>query len=99
MRRVIRRGVFETNSSSVHSMVICNTDEWLKFKNDEKVFDYWTDTLVDFGGDVDLDGNRYYSYEDIIVSGWFLDQYETYYKSYTTESGDTIHIFGYYGHD
>lgn len=30
MKRQIRRGVFETNSSSVHSLTMCSDDEYKK---------------------------------------------------------------------
>lgn len=32
MKRVIRRGVFETNSSSVHSLTMCSKTEWDSWK-------------------------------------------------------------------
>ncbi len=35
MKRVIRRGVFETNSSSVHSLTMCTDDEWNKWEKGE----------------------------------------------------------------
>ena len=37
MKRVIRRGVFETNSSSVHSLTMCSRTEW----DDWKRGDLW----------------------------------------------------------
>ena len=33
--RQIRRGVFETNSSSVHSITMCSEEEFEKFRNGE----------------------------------------------------------------
>lgn len=30
MKKQIRRGVFETNSSSVHSLTMCSSDEYEK---------------------------------------------------------------------
>lgn len=41
MKRQIRRGVFETNSSSVHSLTMCSSEEYYKWA-DEKVL-YWRD--------------------------------------------------------
>lgn len=41
MKRQIRRGVFETNSSSVHSLTMCSSEEYYKWE-DEKVL-YWRD--------------------------------------------------------
>ena len=44
--RNIRRGVFETNSSSVHSITMCMEDDFRKFENGETW--HWTD-----GWDID----------------------------------------------
>lgn len=35
MRKQIRRGVFETNSSSVHSITMCSDDEYKRWENGE----------------------------------------------------------------
>lgn len=35
MKRQIRRGVFETNSSSVHSITMCSKDEYCKWERGE----------------------------------------------------------------
>lgn len=37
----IRKGVFETNSSSVHSLTMCSAEEYEKWKNGEVL--YWRD--------------------------------------------------------
>lgn len=41
MKRQIRRGVFETNSSSVHSLTMCTAEEYRKWENGEVL--YWED--------------------------------------------------------
>lgn len=41
MKMQIRRGVFETNSSSVHSLTMCSSEEYDKWKNGEVL--YWRD--------------------------------------------------------
>ena len=41
MKRQIRRGVFETNSSSVHSLTMCSGEEYEKWENGEVLF--WSD--------------------------------------------------------
>lgn len=38
MKRQVRRGVFETNSSSVHSITMCSGEEYHKWRNDEVLF-------------------------------------------------------------
>ena len=42
----IRYGVFETNSSSVHSLIMCNDDEYKHFMNNELFYDKWTDSFI-----------------------------------------------------
>ena len=41
MKKQIRRGVFETNSSSVHSFTMCSGEEYKKWENGEVL--YWRD--------------------------------------------------------
>ena len=43
MKKQIRRGVFETNSSSVHSLTMCSAEEYEKWKNGEVLFWKWKD--------------------------------------------------------
>ena len=38
MKKQIRRGVFETNSSSVHSLTMCSSEEYDKWKKGEVLF-------------------------------------------------------------
>ena len=38
MNRKIRQGVFETNSSSVHSLTMCSGEEFEKWRNGEVLF-------------------------------------------------------------
>ena len=46
MKRQIRRGVFETNSSSVHSLTMCTQSDYDRWKNGELIYDYWKDKLI-----------------------------------------------------
>ena len=41
MKKQIRRGVFETNSSSVHSLTMCSGEEYKKWEDGEIL--YWRD--------------------------------------------------------
>ena len=43
--RQIRKGVFETNSSSTHSITICTQKEFNEFKSGLLVLD-WKNTLI-----------------------------------------------------
>lgn len=38
MKRQIRLGVYETNSSSTHSLTICSEEEFEQWKNGELLF-------------------------------------------------------------
>ena len=48
MRKVIkiRRGVFETNSSSTHSITICTKDKYKSFVNNELYIDDYSGKLI-----------------------------------------------------
>ena len=47
MKRQIRQGVFETNSSSVHTLTMCTNEEYVKWTNGELMYDSYSDKLVD----------------------------------------------------
>ena len=115
MKRQIRRGVFETNSSSTHSISIVSQEE----------YDLWKK------GNIYFNGNCFYSEEEALKSlrdskwykdldyededavnealreeelktydeFWDNDELEGYSSSYTTKSGDNVIAFGMYGHD
>ena len=99
----VRIGVFETNSSSVHSITIVPEEKFKEWKNGKLIFDKWDEVLVDSGeiNPDDLDyyerEYRYYTYDDF--NDWEKLEYETYHERYETESGDKIVAFGYYGRD
>ena len=89
MLRKIRRGVFETNSSSVHTLTIVSKEEFEKFKSGE-LRKIWRDGLVDSSNDNFEDGE---SFED------YGDGYEYFEQEYATKTGETVVAFGYYGND
>ena len=41
MKRQVRQGVFETNSSSVHSLTLCSSEDYEKWENGDVL--YWRD--------------------------------------------------------
>lgn len=47
MKRQIRRGVFETNSSSTHSITMCSEQEFEDWKDGKILFNKWNDAFVD----------------------------------------------------
>ena len=50
MKVQVRRGTFETNSSSTHSLVLCKTDDFKAWRNGNKYFCF--------------DENKFYSLEE-----------------------------------
>ena len=103
MKEVIRRGIFETNSSSVHSLTMCSDDEYSKWRNGEVYYDRWDCKFVDKSEEIERerkeDGRStgYLTYEEF-NDDEYLD-YEIFDDEYTTESGETVHAFGYYGYN
>ena len=124
----IRHGVFETNSSSTHSISICKKSEydawvkgevylndgwWGRVENEDKNKKFLTKEeamklIADSGHYKDV-----YSLDEEELSEVFYDEciydvesydnmceyYEEYAEEYTTDSGETIIAFGYYGND
>lgn len=45
--RTVRNNVFETNSSSTHSITMCTESEFEKWKNGEMYWNRWNEELVD----------------------------------------------------
>lgn len=46
MKKAIRYGVFETNSSSVHSLTMCSEEDFNKWKSGEYLFDTYEKKFV-----------------------------------------------------
>ena len=103
--KTIRFNIFETNSSSTHSLCICTEDEYNKWKNGDLVYSYWDNNMIEppanlaemldedspeFDSDA-ADDYRTYDYEDE-----YLEWYDYH---FTTPSGDKMVAFGWYGHD
>lgn len=93
MKVQIRQKVFETNSSSVHSLVVCTKAEFEAFKRGELFYDGWSDELVS-SEEKDHKVLNYGEFQD-----YGYEYGETYYEQFTTPSGDEMVAFGYYGHD
>lgn len=54
MKRQIRYGTFETNSSSTHSLAICTEAEFDAWKNGELLFDSWNGKFVKEASRIEL---------------------------------------------
>lgn len=105
----IRRSVFETNSSSVHSLTILPEDQFEKFKRGEMLLDSWKHKLIS-KEDALKEINKYdkdFTIEDLknghddyrTYNNIGGDYYETFEEYHTTKGGDKIVVFGYYGYN
>lgn len=94
--RQVRRGVFETNSSSVHSITMCMKSDYDKWVNGELYWHRWSDKFVsqEVVDKEDYTGS-YYSYERYCEE----IEFEDFYDEITTPNGETVVAFGYYGTD
>lgn len=93
MKINIRKNVFETNSSSVHSLCICTEEEFDAWKKGELYYNYWNDKFTKNPVDRWNEDNQ--TYEGFFEESWL----ETYEEHFTTPSGDKMVAFGRYGRD
>ena len=91
MKRQIRRGVYETNSSSTHSLTMCSEEEFEQWKNGELLFDEWGSESFVKANSLSDDDKKY--------EEWQYSELETFVDRYTSKSGDKIVAFGKYGYD
>ena len=73
MKKQIRIGVFESNSSSTHSLTIVSEDEFKKWKNGEVIFNRWEKTFVE---------NKEPSFTEDDVIDFYGDIKERFWKSW-----------------
>lgn len=107
----IRYGVFETNSSSTHSITICSLDEYKKLENNQLLIERWGTELLSFDEAVrqctkNVAGLPMDEVLDILREEEIAESLETYgtdfetfEERYTTPGGEEIVAFGYYGRD
>ena len=119
----VRNGVFETNSSSTHSLTMMMKSDYERWGKEELyLFDGYTygwdfaapvkgvlytkDEMIEF-----IKNNKYY--KDVTDIDWEIrrdvgfvsfddegsEYLESFYKEFTTPSGETIVAFGEYGYD
>lgn len=61
MKRQIRRNVFETNSSSTHTLTICSKSDFEKWKRGELLLDEWSNKFIDVEEVSEKDLESYYN--------------------------------------
>ena len=111
--KTIRKGVFETNSSSTHSICICTDEELKAWQDDEIRYDSWKEEFISTQEIINsvkeenpelTDSEIEEFMEDNISEfpksyGNWGDEYEIDHNTYTTKSGDKINILCYYGYN
>ncbi|MCI9258564.1 hypothetical protein [Acutalibacter sp.] len=95
----MRTGVFETNSSSTHSIAICTREDYQRFVDGELMYDICDDVLLPTSSeDLKTRGYRYKTHKELghpREDTWL----ETYCHDFITPSGDEMVAFGAYGYD
>lgn len=92
----IRRDLFETNSSSIHSMTMCTEVDWLNWQKGSLLYDWDNKEFV--SQQVAEKENRIPEYL-LSSPDEFFNEAESYGYETFKDSFRGIIAFGYYGHD
>ena len=90
--RQIRIGVFETNSSSTHTLVVCTDEELEKWKKGEMVYEYGE-------GLIPLDYSNISSEGEVFEVFMDDDESEIDIHTYVTKEGENLTIFCKHGYN
>lgn len=110
MKRQVRRGVFETNSSSTHSLTMCSKQQFEDWQNGKILFDYWKEKFVEAKELTDEDKqdarDKYESKKSKYWKNWDQlteEEVEEWYNSYAKEhkiiSNDDCKTYEDWRHD
>lgn len=90
--RQIRIGVFETNSSSTHTLVVCTDEELEKWKKGEIIYNYIDGFIPSDNSNISSGGETYEAFMDDEEL-----EIETY--NYVTKGKENLTIFCKYGYN
>ena len=90
----IRRNLFETNSSSTHSITMCTEADWLKWKRGVLAFSWERKELVSLKKAEELNLPK----SDLLSHDEFYDKTDDYGYETFNDSFRGIVAFGYYGY-
>ena len=100
----IRNNIFETNSSSTHTLTMCTGGDLEKWKNGELVYSYYDGELVPVTDEIkemlesgDYDTKEFVTWEHF--NDWSYIELESFLQHYKTPGGEDVVAFGYYGYD
>ena len=102
--RTVRKGVFETNSSSTHSVTIMSAEDYKRWREEMLYYDEYKDVLLTKEELCDSVGEEYEDYaryNSIMTYKQFFNDHslEVDVTDHTTKSGDKIVIICKYGYD
>lgn len=109
----IRQSVFETNSSSTHSLILCSDEDYKKLRNEELFIgedDELTtkeqrnkriNSILAEHPEYDVDDLDVYSWElPKTLNQWIGNEYLEYGEDkFTTKNGEIVHAVYKYGYD
>ena len=91
MKQQIRKGVFETNSSSVHCMTMCSRSTYDDWKDGKLIYNRYDEDFETVEADREYStDDGYYTYDEF----WNMDYMDTFEDEY-----NDVVAFGYYGYD
>jgi len=113
MKKIIRAGVFETNSSSTHSLTLVDFEDFEKWKRGELLYSKWKGELIKaeeqkgkcaFCDDDEEDCEDDCDYDEderLLTYTQFFDEadMETFDEVHTCKNGTRVVAFGYFGWD
>ena len=105
----IRRGVFETNSSSTHSVTVCTEDEYNKWKRGELLYDRYKKCFIEATDLSDYEKEQAEEYYNVLKNVYWKDWeqlseeelkqwYSRYAKEKLHKNGNT-QTYDEYSHD
>ena len=97
MKIQVRNMVFETNSSSTHTLTICNEVDYIKWKNGELVLDMDEEGLFEIGDIGDQDKEEYMVQNNLYTYERYMERAKEsspWQGDIVTPKGDKVIIFG-----
>ena len=96
MKIQIRKHVFETNSSSVHSLCVCTKEEYNAWRRGELLYNDHKEEMTDicFPEDGEKTYEEYRDFIDNTLSSWPKEEL---YKEFKGKDGTEYVVFGYCG--
>lgn len=88
----IRIGVFETNSSSTHTLVVCTDEELEKWKKGEMIYEYGEGLIPSNYTNTPSDGETFEAFMDNEYLE--IDSY-----TYVTKGGEKLNIICKHGYN